>query len=105
MGKNGKVVDPPRNPGSSRDVVLLDASLDGLCGGTADGVHTVSAAVLLVVQEPSRVRQAPDLDPRVALQLLRHPVHIQQNPGPTRTRERRTQSEPGPTNVLTDRYQ
>lgn len=36
---------------------LLDASLYGLGGSTTDSVHTVSTVVLLVIQEPTRIRQ------------------------------------------------
>lgn len=68
-------------------IFLLDSSLDDLSGGTVDGVHTVSAAVLFVVQEPARVRQTPDLDVCVTqlLQELRYWVHVQQHPSATRT--------------------
>ncbi len=68
-------------------IFLLDSSLDDLCGGRVDGVHTVSAAELFVVQEPARVGQTPDLDVCVTqlLQELRYWVHIEQHPSATRT--------------------
>lgn len=68
-------------------VLVPDASLDGLGGGTADGVHAVSAVVLLVVQEPAGIRQASHLDRSMpqSLQQLCHTVHIQQDPSATST--------------------
>lgn len=73
-------------------LLILDASLDGLCRGTAGGVHAVSAVVLLVIQEPARVGEASHLDGSVAQlsQQLRHAIHIQQNSGTTRTANRNT---------------
>lgn len=61
---------------------LLKASFDGLGGGAGGSVSTVCALVLLVVQEPARIREASHLDPRVAqtLQQLSDAIHIQQNP-------------------------
>lgn len=66
---------------------ILDSSLDDLCGGTVDDIHTVGTAILFVVQEPARVGQTSDLDIRVTqlLQELRNRVHIQQHPGAART--------------------
>uniref|UniRef100_A0A480IKB3 Palmitoleoyl-protein carboxylesterase NOTUM n=1 Tax=Sus scrofa TaxID=9823 RepID=A0A480IKB3_PIG len=60
-------------------VPVPDAPADGLRGRAGDGVDAVGAAVLLVVQEPARVGQAPHLDGGVAqlLQLLGHAVHVQ----------------------------
>lgn len=71
---------------------ILDASLDGLGGGTVDSVHTVGTVVLLVVQEPAGIRKASHLDPGVSqsLQQLRHVVHVQQDPGATGTAHRNT---------------
>lgn len=58
-----------------------DAPFDCLGWGTANGVHTICAAVLLVVQKPSRVSQPSHLN-RVVPQTLQefgYTVHVQQN--------------------------
>lgn len=75
---------------SHKSVVLPDASLYGLSWCTADGVQTICEFVLFVIQKPSRVGQAPDLNPCVALwlQLLCDAVHIQQDSCTARTVER-----------------
>lgn len=68
-------------------VILPDASLYGFSGSTADCIQAVCEFVLFVIQEPSRISQAPDLHPCISLglQLLCNLVHIQQDTCPTGT--------------------
>lgn len=65
---------------------ILDSSLDGLPGGTTNSVHAVSAVILLVVQEPARIRQASHLYPSVTqpLQQLCHSIHVEEDASTTR---------------------
>lgn len=69
---------------------ILDSPLDGLPGGTANSVYAVSAVILLVVQEPARIRQASHLYPSMTqpLQQLCHSIHVEEDTSTTRAARR-----------------
>lgn len=63
------------------------SSSDGFCWSTRYGIDTVSSAILFIIQEPSGVCQASNLNPLIThlLQLLCHSIHIQEHSCPSST--------------------
>lgn len=73
--------------GDLRILSVPKSSPDGFCGGAGYAINAVCSAILFIIQEPARVCQATDLNPRIPhlFQLLCYTVHIQEHPSSTST--------------------
>lgn len=90
--ENLSASSPVLNPrlfgtGNLRILSVPNSSPDGFCGGAGYGINAVCSAILFIIQEPARVCQATDLNPRIShlFQLLCYSIHIQENTCSTST--------------------